>query len=140
MLAMGSILVGVGILGAGLLTLLFRNPRAPRWTRPELVAMLAVIPVTGTLGLGFGYMLVGAYQLLYGRGELFELAVLLGVAIVVVAFLRVVIGRRLRAYGAVGAPAVVAGDPSSELTVMAADPPRPQAPGRPAHLSPRKTT
>ena len=55
MLVIGSILVGAGALAVGLLALLFRHPRAPRWTEPELVAMLATIPVTAALGLGLVY-------------------------------------------------------------------------------------
>ena len=93
MLAFGSLLVGAGILLTGLLALLFRHPRAARWTGPELVAMLAVVPVTGLLGFGFGYMLLGGY--------------------------RVSVRRRLRAYGAetsaVAPTLTVAGPAGSQL-------------------------
>src|SRR5687768_12072833 len=83
MLAMGSLLVGVGILLASLLALFFRHPRAPRWSKPELVAMLAVVPVTAVLGLGVGYVRVGSYRLLNGAGGLPELGAPVSVALVV---------------------------------------------------------
>ncbi len=53
MLAFGSCLAGFGILATGLLALLFRNPNAPRWTRPELVAMLVCVPLTVMMAWGW---------------------------------------------------------------------------------------
>ena len=124
MLAMGSLLVGVGILLAGLLALFFRHPRAPRWTRPEMVAMLAVVPVTGVLGFGFGYILVGAQRLLNGAGELYELAAPAGVALVVAGWaLRV--RRRLQAYGAASAAAGLSVDPDAPPKLTVEEPPGP---------------
>lgn len=137
MLAIGSLVFGAGTLVAGLLALLFRNPRAPRWTRPELVAMLAVIPVAGTLGLGFGYMLVGGYQLLNGAGERSEPVVLVAVALVVAGAWHF-LARRLQAYGPACAPAAIGADAGAGLAVVAEGPPRPQPPGRPAPRSARK--
>jgi hypothetical protein len=134
-LAIGSILIGVGILATGLLALLFRNPRAPRWTRPELVAMLVVVPVTAMLGLGLGYVLVGAYQLMHGIGDRLNLAVLIAVALVVTGAWWFVISRRLRAYGAVCAPAGVAVEPDASRTVLADGPPRPAPTGGSARRS-----
>ena len=126
MLAMGSLLVGVGILLVGLLALFFRHPRAPRWARPELVAMLAVVPVTGVLGLGFGYVLVGTLQLLKGAAELYELAALVAVALVVAGWI-VHVRRGLRAYAA-----SATADPDVAPAVrpaLAADAPRGPRPG-----------
>ena len=105
MLAIGSILVGAGVLAVGLLALLFRHPRAPRWTRPELVAMLTVIPVTAILGLGLGYIFTGGYRMLHGTGSLYELAMPAAVAIALAGLWRVAIGGRLRAYG-LAAPSI----------------------------------
>jgi branched-subunit amino acid ABC-type transport system permease component len=124
MLAMGSLLVGVGILLAGLLAVFVRHPRAPRWSKPEIVAMLAVVPVTVVLGVGCGYVLVGVYQLLHGAGELYELAALLGVALVVagsVSWVR----RRLQAYSTASAPAGSRVDPAATPTPMIDGPPGP---------------
>jgi hypothetical protein len=56
MLAMGSILADAGILLVGLLALLFQNPRAPRWTKPELVVFVTMVAVTGLIGFGLGYV------------------------------------------------------------------------------------
>ena len=123
MLAMGSLLVGVGILLAGLLALFFRHPRAPRWTRPEMVAMLAVVPVTSLLGLGFGYALVGVHRLLSGAGELYELAAPVGVALVVAGWVFRV-RKGLRAYRLMSAPTDSSVDPAATPTVMAEGPPR----------------
>ncbi len=123
MLAMGCLLVGAGILLAGLLALLFRHPRAPRWTRPELVAMLAVVPVTGLLGFGLGYMLLGGYRVLNGAAGLDELAALAALAIAA-GLWSFRVRRRLRAYGAVPSPA--------GPTLTGAGPAEPQLPGRPS--------
>jgi heme A synthase len=124
MLAMGSLLVGVGILLAGLLALFFRHPRAPRWTRPEMVAMLAVVPVTGVLGFGLGYVLVGAQRLLNGAGELYELAAPAGVALLVAGWVFHV-RRRLQAYGAARAAAGSSVDPAATPKLVVEEPPGP---------------
>jgi hypothetical protein len=101
MLALGSIIAGCGILLAGLLALLFRNPEAPRWARPELVAMLACVPVTAIIGLGLGYAAYGVSQLVGGAGNPGELLVLAAVLIVLALAWRALgIRRRLRAYAA----------------------------------------
>jgi hypothetical protein len=120
MLAMGSLLVGAGILLAGLLALVFRHPRAPRWTRPELVAMLAVVPVTGMLGFGFGYLAFGGYRVLTGAGAPYELAAPAALAVAVALFW-IGVRRRLRAYGAPAADAP---------TLTVAEPAGPRLPGR----------
>jgi heme A synthase len=57
--ALGSCIAGAGLLMAGLLALLLRHPNAPRWTRPEIVAMLLCVPVTATIGFGLGYTTYG---------------------------------------------------------------------------------
>jgi heme A synthase len=124
MLAMGSLLVGLGILLAGLLTLFFRHPRAPRWSKPEMVAMLAVVPVTGVLGFGLGYVLVGAQRLLTGAGEVYELAAPAGVALVVAGWV-LHVRRRLQAYGAASAAAGSSADPAATPELMVEEPPRP---------------
>jgi len=124
MLAMGSLLVGVGILLAGLLTLFFRHPRAPRWSRPEMVAMLAVVPVTGVLGFGLGYVLAGAHRLLNGAGELYELAAPAGVALVIAGGVFHV-RRRLQAYSAASAAAGLSVDPAAPPKLMVEEPPGP---------------
>jgi hypothetical protein len=101
MLAFGSTIAGVGILVAGLLALLFRHPNAPRWTRPEIVPLLACVPVTGVIGLGLGYTAAGLWQLTRGAGDPPELLVLAGVVIGLVLVWRVLgIRRRLPAYAA----------------------------------------
>jgi hypothetical protein len=101
MLAFGSCLAGFGILVTGLLALLFRNPDAPRWTRPELVAMLVCVPVAGTLGLGLGYTAYGTLRLVDGTGDPRELLVLGAVLIVLaVAWRALDIRRRLKVYAA----------------------------------------
>jgi heme A synthase len=124
MLAMGSLLVGVGILLAGLLAVFFRHPRAPRWTRPEMVAMLAVVPVTGVLGFGLGYVLVGAHRLLNGAGEPYEMGALVGVALVVAGWVFHV-RRRLQAYGAASPPAGLSADPTATPKLKVEEPPGP---------------
>jgi hypothetical protein len=101
MLAFGSCIAGLGILMTGLLAVLFRNPDAPRWTRPEIVPMLACVPVTATTGMGLGYTAYGVSQLVNGTGDPRELLVLAAVLIVFALVWRVLgIGRRLRDYAA----------------------------------------
>ena len=101
MLAVGSCLAGFGILLTGLLALLFRRPDAPRWTRPELVAMLVCVPVTGMIGFGLGYAAYGVSRLVEGTGDPGELLVLAGVLVVLaLAWRALAIRRRLRNYAA----------------------------------------
>src|SRR5688572_15166855 len=101
MLALGSCIAGVGILMTGLLALLFRHPNAPRWTRPEIIAMLVCVPVTATTGLGLGYTAYGMSQLVKGTGDPRELLVLLTVLLILALAWRVLgIRRRLKDYAA----------------------------------------
>ena len=116
MLALGSCIAGIGILVAGLLALLFRHPDAPRWTRPEIVAMLICVPLTALIGLGLGYTAFGLSQLVKGAGDPRELLVLAGVLVVLTLAWRALgIRRRLKAY------AVATGDLSSK-TYLATEP------------------
>jgi len=129
MLAFGSCIAGFGILLTGLLALLFRNPDAPRWTRPEIVAMLACVPVTATTGLGLGYAVYGVMQLVKGTGNPPELLALAPVLIVLVLAWRVFgIRRRLKQYGAATAgtsPSVyLVSEPT--LVIDEGSPPRPK--------------
>jgi hypothetical protein len=99
MLALGSCIAGVGLLVTGLLALLFRHPNAPRWTRPEIVAMLICVPVTITTGLGLGYVALGLSRLAGGGGDPRELLVLAGVALVLaLAWRGLRVRRRLKDY------------------------------------------
>lgn len=97
MLAIGSCIAGAGLLVTGLLALLFRHPRAPRWTRPEIVAMLICVPVTVTTGFGLGHVALGLTRLVQGTGEPRELLVLAAV-VVVLAWYGLRIRRRLKDY------------------------------------------
>jgi hypothetical protein len=100
-LALGSCIAGLGILISGLLALLFRNPNAPRWTRPEIVPMLISVAVTGITGLGLGYMAWGLSRVVKGTGDWSGLLVLAAVVIVLVLAWRVLgIRQRLRHYAA----------------------------------------
>jgi hypothetical protein len=102
MLALGSCLAGLGILVSCLLALLFRHPNAPRWTRPEIVALLACVPVAVTTGVGLGYTAFGVSQLVSGTGDPRELLVLAGVVIVfALAWRGLRIRQRLKEYALV---------------------------------------
>ena len=129
MLAFGSCIAGLGILISGLLALLFRNPNAPRWTRPEIVPMLICVVVTGITGLGLGYTAYGMSRLVKGTGDPRELLMLAAVVAVLVLVWRVLgIRQRLRGYAATGDGI----SPSAPLTSAPAvvldeePPPRPQ--------------
>lgn len=130
MLALGSCLAGVGLLATGLLALLFRHPNAPRWTRPEIVALLACVPVAVTSGLGLGYTAFGLAGLVKGAGDPRQLLVTAGVLIVLVlAWRGAGIGRRLKEYARVTGDA----SPTAELApapALAADELPPPPPGR----------
>jgi hypothetical protein len=103
MLAIGSCIAGFGILLAGLLALLFRNPDAPRWTRPEIVPMLACVPVTAITGLGLGYTAYGLSRMIKGAGDPSELLVLAAVIVALALAWRALgIRRRLEHYAAAG--------------------------------------
>jgi hypothetical protein len=84
MLAFGSCIAGAGILVTGLLALLFRHPDAPRWTRPEIVAMLICVPVTVINGVGLGYVAFGLFGLKNGASDSLDLVVLAAVVLVFV--------------------------------------------------------
>jgi hypothetical protein len=127
-LAFGSCIAGLGILISGLLALLFRNPNAPRWTRPEIVPMLVCVPVTAITGLGLGYTAYGLSRLVKGTGDPSELLVLAAVAIGLVVIWRALdIQRRLKDYAAasvISPGAVLASAPKAVLEEE--PPPRPQ--------------
>jgi hypothetical protein len=102
-LALGSCLAGLGILVSGLLALLFRNPSAPRWTRPGIVAMLLCVPVTALTGVGLGYTAFGLSRLVKGTGDPRELLALVGVAVALALVWRGLgIRRRLQGYATTG--------------------------------------
>jgi hypothetical protein len=137
MLALGSLLVGGGALLAGLLALLFRNPRAPRWTQLEIVAFLTAIPVTGMIGFGSGYLLYGVATMFRGEGDLRELAVLAGVLIGVALCWRVLRVRgRLRAYAEAGTDSSATVVPMAEVRLPGDEPPQSPSPAKP----PRRPT
>jgi hypothetical protein len=101
---------------AGLLSLLFRHPNAPRWTRPEIVPMVICVPLTGLIGFGLGYTAFGLSQLVKGTGDPRELLVLIGVLIGLPLLWRVLgIRRRLRDYAATAAAAA---SPDAYLTTQ----------------------
>jgi hypothetical protein len=130
MLAVGSCLAGFGILMTGLLALLFRRPDAPRWTRPELVAMLVCVPVTGIIGFGLGYTAYGVFRLIDGTGDPGELLVLAGVLVVLaLAWRALAIRRRLKNYAAAsgGSSPSVYLAPERRLAVDETAAPRPGA-------------
>jgi heme A synthase len=134
MLVMGSILVGIGALVVGLLALLFRHPRAPGWTKPEPVAMLALIPVTGMLGLGLGYILAGCYRLLQGAGDVYELGAPLAAAVAIAALWQLSgIRGRLEAYDAASVGAGSGTDPAATAISLPVGAPGAPAPRRPTH-------
>ena len=93
MLALGSYVAGAGILVTGLLALLFRNPNAPRWTRPEIVAMLICVPVTVMTGFGLGHVAFGLSRLAKGDGDPRDLIALAAVVLVLLLLWR---GLRIR--------------------------------------------
>jgi hypothetical protein len=137
MLAIGSVVAGAGILSAALLALLFRNPRAPRWTRPELVVFLLMVPVAGMIGFGLGYAVYGANALLHGEGDLRELLALVAVPAVVALIWHVLgIKGRLRGYAA--ATGSARPDSSVRLVGAVEEPPESPAPSSPPRPPTRK--
>jgi heme A synthase len=139
MLALGSVLAGVGVLLVGLLALLFRNPRAPRWTRPEAVVFLTMVPVAGMIGFGFGYVLYGASALLHGEGDRRELVALALVPVVVALIWHALgIRGRLRAYAEASGAASGAVPTTEALAGPTDQPPQAPPPGRPTRRPTRK--
>jgi hypothetical protein len=137
MLALGSCIAGVGILMTGLLALLFRHPNAPRWTRPEIVAMLVCVPVTATTGLGLGYTAYDMSQLVKGTGDPRDLLVLLTVLLILALAWRVLgIRRRLKDYAAATGGVAPSGYLATEPT-LAIDEEPPPRPKRRAPSNPR---
>lgn len=139
MFAIGSLLAGAGVVAAGLLALLFRHPRAPRWTRPELVVMLMVVPVSTIIGLGLGAMLIGGYALARGQGDLRELAVPVAVAVVLaVLWYASGIKKRLRVYALATAGEAARVVPLIDVTLATDRPPESPAPSPPPRRPTRK--
>jgi hypothetical protein len=133
MLALGSCIAGIGLLVTGLLALLFRHPNAPRWTRPEIVALLLCVPVTATTGLGLGYLAYGMSQLVKGTGDPRELLVLAGVVIALALLWRVSrIGQRLKGYavdaGGISPSLSFATEPTLVIDEEPPPHPKPRAP------------
>lgn len=133
MLAFGSCIAGVGILVTALLALLFRDPNAPRWTRPEIVAMLMCVPVTVTTGVGLGYVAFGLFGLKDGAGDPRDLVVLAAVVLVLHLLWRALqIRRRLRAYALATSgtsPSVsLVTEPTLVVDEIPPPAPKPQAP------------
>ena len=93
----GSAMVALGLVAISLMAWLFRGQRAPRWLRSDLAAMLLCIPVTGLIGLGAGYVLLG---LTHGIGVV-EVVALLG-CVALLLGVRWMIRRHLPAPAAVG--------------------------------------
>jgi hypothetical protein len=103
LLALGSCIAGTGLLMTGLLALLFRHPGAPRWTRPEIVAMLLCVLATATIGLGLGYTVYGLYRVVHGAGDPRGLLVLAAVLIALALLWRGLrIRQRLKDYAIAG--------------------------------------
>jgi hypothetical protein len=128
LLALGSCIAGTGLLMTALLALLFRHPGAPRWTRPEIVAMLLCVPVTATIGFGLGYTTYGLYQLAHGGGDprgLLVLAAVLTVLALVWRGLR--IRQRLKDYAATSNSAA-SGSPATESTLAIGEEPPARGP------------
>jgi hypothetical protein len=141
MLAFGSVVAGAGILLIGLLALVFRNPRAPRWTRPELVVFLIMVLVTGMIGFGLGYVFYGGSALLRGGGDIRELAVLALVpAVVALIFHALGIKGRLRAYAEAAAGGSSNVTPMTDVSLAGPteQPPQSPAPGKPPRPPTRK--
>lgn len=129
MLTLGSALVSSAILLTVLIAFLFRRPDPPRWTRPDLVAMLAGVPPTAVIGLGFGYMLIGLHRLITAP-EVYDLAGAVAVwALAAVLWRRLGVRARFRAYAAAGRPGALA-RPSLAGPAGAA----PASPASPSHL------
>lgn len=100
MLILGSTLVAGAILLTALVALLFRRPAPPRWTKPDLVAMLVAVPLAALMALGLGYTMVGAHRL-ESAGALYQVVPALAVWVAAGVIWRLLgVRRRLRAYAA----------------------------------------
>jgi hypothetical protein len=129
MLAFGGCIAGAGILFTGLLALLFRHPNAPRWTRPEIVAMLMCVPVTVTTGVGLGYVAFGLFGLKNGAGDPRDLVVLAAVVLVLLLLWRgLQIRQRLKAYALPAGGVYLVTEPTLVVDETPPPAPKPQAP------------
>lgn len=133
MLAFGSCIAGAGILVTGLLALLFRHPNAPRWTRPQIVAMLACVPVTVMTGVGLGYLAFGLFGLKNGAGDPRDLVVLAAVVLVLLLLWRgLQIRQRLKGYalatGGTSRTVLLATEPTLVVGETPPPAPNPRAP------------
>jgi hypothetical protein len=126
MLTGGSVALGTGVLLVGTLAVLLGHPRAPRWTRSEIVAYLSAVVVVCMIAFGAGHVAYGGFRVMTGDGDPRELLVPLAVAAIVVAIWYAVT-RRLRTYAAAseGQPATAA--PVTEIRLAGSEEAWPQA-------------
>ena len=134
MLAFGSCVAGAGLLITGLLAVLFRHPNAPKWTRPEIVAMLICVPVTVINGVGLGYTASGLFGLLKGAGDPRDLVALAAMVLLVILLWRgLQIRQRLKDYalatGGTSATVLLAKQPTPVIDETPPPAPKPRAPG-----------
>jgi hypothetical protein len=127
---LGSVLTTAGLLAVALLTLLFSNPAAPRWTKKELVPELFVVVVTTALGLGMAYLAMTPHQLMTEGVRLVDVAAVAGSLLVFVVVWRALkLRARLRTYAAAASPTVVLASSNPQPTPPRT--PRPRS-GRPS--------
>jgi hypothetical protein len=139
MLTGGSVALGTGVLLVGMLAVLLRHPRAPRWTRLEIVAYLGAVAVVCVIAFGAGHVAYGGFRAMTGDGDRRELLVPLAVAAIVVAIWYAAgFTRRLRAYAAAneGRPATAA--LVTEIRLAGTEEAWPQAPAPGPHRPARK--
>ena len=133
MLTLGALLVYGALLAFAALSLVFRRPEPPRWTRLSGVGEMVTLLLTACLTFGMGYLAAGAvtaYQQGVDPIDLGLLAVVSGAALA--GWRRLDVRRRLRAYAAARRADLAAQAGSAlELGTPAA---RPEQPVEPAHL------
>lgn len=91
----GAALAAGGILVTALAAAYLRRPGVPRWVRSDLVAELIAVVLTGTIGLGLGYLLMTGFRFASGGVNLLDLGAIVGCFAVAVALWHLIApGRR----------------------------------------------
>ena len=133
MLTIGALLVCSALLAFAALTLIFRRPEPPRWTRRSAVGEIVTIALVTLLTFGVGYLAAGAITAYRDGVGPIDLGFMVVVVVAtVVAWRHLDVRRRLRAYAAADrANLATHADPALKLGTPAA---RPEQPAEPAHL------
>ena len=131
MLTIGALLVCGAVLAFAALTLIFRHPEPPRWTKRSGAGEIVTIALVTLLTFGVGYLAAGAIAAYQEGPDPVDLGLLaVVIAATVVAWRHLDMRRQLRTH----ASRADLASPKGSAPKLEAQPDRPEQPSEPAHL------